>query len=101
MKKETDNPLNEEDDKNMDIFEEELLKIVAKSKLTPLGVAALLLKNAVTIYSCNGKLCTFGRCRKEYYSLMKLVLWYMFWLVLIWYIMAYHTRMFWVLGIYD
>jgi hypothetical protein len=51
MKKETDNPLNEEDDKNMDIFEEELLKIVAKSKLTPLGVAALLLKNAVTIYS--------------------------------------------------
>lgn len=50
MKKETDKPLNEEDEKNMDIFEEELLKIVTKSKLTPLGVAALLLKNAVTIY---------------------------------------------------
>ena len=50
MEKEKDKPILKDDENNMDIFEEDLGNIMMETKLTPLGVAAILLKNALTIY---------------------------------------------------
>ena len=45
-----DEKITKDDVKHMDLFEKDLEKLCVKTKLTPLGVAAVLLKNAMTIY---------------------------------------------------
>ena len=45
-----DEEIKEEEIKHMDIFEKDLEKLCLETKLTPLGVAAVLLKNAMRIY---------------------------------------------------
>ena len=45
-----DEEIKEEEIKHMDIFEKDLEKLCLETKLTPLGIAAVLLKNAMVIY---------------------------------------------------
>ena len=45
-----DEEIKEEEIKHMDIFEKDLEKLCLETKLTPLGIAAVLLKNAMLIY---------------------------------------------------
>ena len=45
-----DEEIKEEDLEYMDLFEKDLEKLCVETKLTPLGVAAVLLKNAMVIY---------------------------------------------------
>ena len=45
-----DEEIKEEEIKHMDLFEKDLEKLCLETKLTPLGVAAVLLKNAMRIY---------------------------------------------------
>ena len=45
-----DEEIKKEDLEYMDLFEKDLKKLCVETKLTPLGVAAVLLKNAMRIY---------------------------------------------------
>ena len=45
-----DEEIKEEEIKHMDLFEKDLEKLCLETKLTPLGIAAVLLKNAMRIY---------------------------------------------------